>query len=134
VAGPGRDAQRADRWRFDAKDIVFDRLDLGQGRKTSQRCALTVGDHGGSGKGVIEQAAIGATGFDRPRAGRSEVAEARAASINAGERLDELGLQIRSTEIEFAARRIQQKLLPSQRRQTVTGGSDAVDQCPGIGR
>ena len=83
---------------------------------------------------MIEQAAIGLTGFDCPPAGDSEVAEARAAAIDAGERLDELGLQIRGAEIEFAARRIQQKRLPSQRRQTATGGRDAVDQWPGIGR
>ena len=87
-----------------------------------------------SGKGVIEQTAIGLTGFDCPPAGNSEVAEARAAAIDAGERLDEAGLQICCAEIEFAARRIQQKRLPSQGRQAATGGRDAVDQGTGIGR
>ena len=127
-------AQLADRWRCGAIDIVLDGLDLGEGRKAPKLNALAVGDHGGSGKGVIEQAAIGLTWFDRAHAGGSEVAEAWAAPIDACQWLGELAFQIGGAEIEFIARRFQQKRLPPQRRQATAGRRDAVDQGTAVRR
>ena len=112
----------------DRVDVVLDRLDLRQGRKAGEFHAAAIGDDRGSGERVVEQAAIGGAGLDRPRAGDVEIAKPRIGPVDAVELAGQGGAEITCRDIEFVAGDIQQHLPPAQRRQPAARRRDAIDQ------
>src|SRR5687768_9923082 len=110
--------------RVPTEDVVLDDVELVQRRIAGEIGAVNLHDIR-RGQRVVQQTAVGVAGLYPTGAFVSKGLEARHHTVNRGQGTSKLTAQIRPANIQAV---LLQERSPSVRRQTVTDGTDLVNQ------